>query len=311
MKNFDAIPSWARLSAVLATLLVPCYSNAETLSALGRILPVSGVVNITGVAGDTIQAITVKEGDWVEAGQSLGALSSLPAAKKKVTQAEADLASERANSEREVALAVERVSIDENEVSIDQERLERSASSRNSEFVSPDQFQDRTLARQNAGLNLDQAKQDLEKARRTGDKAIRAAEDGLKSARDQLAVAELSTPIKSRVLKILGRVGETVGQAGLIKLGDTSSMIVVVEVYEADALKVKVGQRATISSPAFPDKMTGTVGAVSNMVYRNSLESIDPNETTQSRVVEVTLNMDKAKPLDQLVMLQVDVVINL
>ena len=88
-------------------------------------------------------------------------------------------------------------------------------------------------------------------------------------------------------------------------------MIVVAEVYEADVLKVKPGQKVTVSSAALPKKMTGTVTSVSSMIARNALESIDPNESSQSRIVEVTVQMDETSPLDRLVLLQVDVTITL
>jgi HlyD family secretion protein len=85
----------------------------------------------------------------------------------------------------------------------------------------------------------------------------------------------------------------------------------VVEVYEADVLKVKAGQKAVVTSPALPKPMSGVVESISSMVYRNVLESIDPNASTQGRVIEVTVRMDEVAPLDRLVLLQVDVLINL
>ena len=57
--------------------------------------------------------------------------------------------------------------------------------------------------------------------------------------------------------------------------------------------------------------MTGRVESVSSMVARNALESIDPNESGQSRIVEVTVTMDETEPLDRLVLLQVDVTIDI
>ena len=57
--------------------------------------------------------------------------------------------------------------------------------------------------------------------------------------------------------------------------------------------------------------MTGTVTAVSGIVFRNTIESMDPNTSTQGRVVEATIRMDEIEPLDRLVFLQVDVTITL
>jgi multidrug resistance efflux pump len=143
-------------------------------------------------------------------------------------------------------------------------------------------------------------------------KLVRAAEAEVSAARAQLAAAQVSSPIKARILKVRARVGaQAGGRTELFKIGDTSSMVVVAEIYESEILKIKTGQKAVISSPAVPKKMTGTVTAVSGIVFRNTIESMDPNTSTQGRVVEATILMDQVEPLDRLVFLQVDVTITL
>jgi hypothetical protein len=57
--------------------------------------------------------------------------------------------------------------------------------------------------------------------------------------------------------------------------------------------------------------MSGVVTGVSRIVFRNSIESMDPNSSTQGRVIEATIRMDENEPLDRLVFLQVDVTITL
>jgi HlyD family secretion protein len=299
------------LSLAVSTIAAAAGIRAETLSALGRVLPGSGIVDVSGTVGDTIEAVLVKEGDWVEPGQSLARLSSSSLAAQQYARAEADLAGVRASTAQDLEVARLRVANAEAEDKIAKERFARINSARDSEFVSPDQIDDRTLNRQSAQLKLVQAQQNLASMKRESDKALRAAEADLSDARIKLASAEVRAPIKARVLKTFARPGSVVRGSELFKLGDTSRMIVVTEVYEADVLKVKPGQTATISSAALPKKMKGTVSSVSSLVYRNSLETLDPNQSGQSRIVEVTLQMDEAQPLDRLVLLQVDVVINL
>jgi len=299
------------LALFVGCLLLTCTSRAATLTAFGRVLPRSGIVDIAGIAGDTIEEIHVKEGDLVEAGQSLARLSSFPAAAERVARAEADLASLRTSTAKDIAFAIDRVKMAESEEKFARERYERLNRARDSEFVSPDQVEQRALDRQTAASKLNQARLDVEKSRREADKVVRASEADVTAARIQLAAAEVRSPLKARVLKIRGRVGATVGRTEIVKLGDTSTMIVVVEIYEADVLKVKIGQKATISSAALPKKMTGVVSGVSSLVFRNSIESIDPNESTQGRIVEVSVRMDEVQPLDRLVLLQVDVVLDL
>ena len=309
--NFHLLRSFmVRLAWVSVPALLPLRASAETLTALGRVLPRSGIVDLGGIAGDTIEAIKVKEGDWVEPGQSLARLSSADAAAKRVAQAEADLAATRTNTARDVELAGQKVTVAETDAKFAQDRYDRIYAARTSEFISPDQLQDRELGRRNADLKLELAKQDLVLARRTADKAVRAAEADLAAAQAQQALAEVRAPIKARVLKIQGRVGAPAGRGDLFKLGDTAGMIVVAEVYEADVMRVKPGQKVSITSAALPRKMTGQVDSVANLIRRNSIDSLDPNDSG-SRIVEVTVRMDEVAPLDQLVLLQVDVVISL
>ena len=58
-------------------------------------------------------------------------------------------------------------------------------------------------------------------------------------------------------------------------------------------------------------RLSGTVQSISHVIYRNALHSMDPNQSTESRIVEVTIRMDEVGALEHLVFLQVDVVIDL
>ena len=300
----------ARL-ALLSLVLLPVCASANTLSALGRVLPRSGIVELHGPAGDTVQAVNTREGDWVEPGQSLATLASAPAARARQQQAEAELAATRLNNERDVAMAQGQIATAELEVKYALNRFDRIMAAGNSEFISPDQIESRTLGKQQAEIKLAQAMQNLARVKVETGRSLRAAEAEVEAARAVVATAEVRAPLKAQVLKIRARPGAPADRGSLFQLGDTAGMIVVAEVYEADVLKVKPGQKVTVSSAALPKKMTGTVTSVSSMIARNALESIDPNESSQSRIVEVTVQMDETSPLDRLVLLQVDVTITL
>lgn len=305
-------PPLAALLLASTLLAAPAPRAAgDTVTALGRVIPCSGIVDVGGVPGDTIVAIRVKEGEWVQAGQSLAELSSAKQAARNLAEAEAELKAVQESAARDIEVAQARVGSAQTEATLSKERYDRMYAVRNSEFISPDQIEDRTLAFGSANVKLLQARDDLEKARHDADKAIRASQAEVAADRAKLALAEVHSPIKAKVLKTIGRVGGTVGHSEIFKLGDTSSMLVVAEVYEDDVLKVKPGQRATISSVALPSKMGGTVVSVSSLIYRNSLESLDPNQSSQTRIVEVTIRMDEGAPLDRLVLLQVDVSIDI
>ncbi|MCC6415167.1 MAG: efflux RND transporter periplasmic adaptor subunit [Opitutaceae bacterium] len=298
--------------ALLSLALLPSFATAATVSALGRVLPRSGIIDLYGVTGDTIQAINVHEGDWVEPGQSLATLSSAASARSRLQSAEADLADTRLSTARDLQIAADQVATSELELKYAINRQDRIMSAGNSEFISPDQIESRALGKQQSELKLAQAKQDLSRARTDARHAIRAAETEVGAARAARAAAEAQAPIAGRILKIRGRVGNQLnGRTEILKLGDTRGMNVVAEVYESEILKVKPGQKAVITSPALPAPMSGVVTGVSPIVFRNTIESMDPNASTQARVVEVVISMDQAEPLDRLVFLQVNVTIDL
>jgi HlyD family secretion protein len=300
------------LLALLAALVLPTAAGAATVSALGRVLPRSGIIDIPGTVGDTVRAIHVNEGDWVEAGQSLAMLSSAAGARQQLQQAEADLTETRRSAARDVEIARARLVTAELEREYAVNRHERILAAGDSEFISPDQIEARTLGRKQAEIGAVQARQNLAAAEAAVTQRIRAAELARDTAQAALAAAEVRAPIAAQVLKIRGRVGMQVnGRIELFKLGDTAGMNVVAEVYESEVLKVQPGQKAVVSAAALPAKMTGVVTGVSPIAFRNTIESMDPNTSTQARVVEVTIRMDQVEPLDRLVFLQVDVTIDI
>lgn len=303
-----------KFSLFTALVLLGCsggWAQAQTVSAVGRVLPGSGVIDLAAPAGDTVEAVLVKEGAWVEAGTPLARLGSAAAAQHRVRQAEAEVASARQRQQGDLALARQLLAVAEEEAQIAEARLKRIRGAGDSEFISPDTIEARSLAAAAARSKLAQARQDLAKTESEGRKAVDLAEGEVRTASSALAASQVQAPVKSRVLKILARPGQSTGRQDLFKLGDTSTIHVVAEVYETDVLKVKAGQRATITSPAFPKAMTGVVENVGGMVFRNTLQSMDPNAQVFARVVEVVIKMDAVDPLDRLIFLQVDVKISL
>lgn len=299
------------LSAFVVLVLSVSGVQAQTVSAVGRVLPGSGVIDVSAPAGETVEAVLVKEGAWVEAGTPLARLSSNGGAKQRLQSAETEIASARQRMQGDIALARQLLSVAEEEAKIADARLKRIRDAGDSEFISPDTVEARSLSAAAAQSKLAQARQDLAKAEREGRKAVSAAESEQRQATSALAASQVPAPVKTRVLKVLARAGQTTGRQDLFKLGDTSTIQVVAEVYETDVLKVKPGQRATITSPAFAKPMTGVVENVSGMVFRNTLQSMDPNAQVFARVVEVAIKMDAVDPLDRLIFLQVDVKITL
>ena len=104
----------------------------------------------------------------------------------------------------------------------------------------------------------------------------------------------MRSPRDGRVLKIHTRAGEVVSNQGegILKLGQTDQMYVVAEVYETDIGKVRQGQRATITSDAFAEKLQGTVDQIGWEVGKQDILNTDPAAATDARVVEVKIRLD-------------------
>lgn len=131
-----------------------------------------------------------------------------------------------------------------------------------------------------------------------------------------LAEAELErlivrAPIGGLILKVLTWPGERIGDEPILKLGNTRQMYAVAEVYETDVHLLKLGMRATITSPALKAKLAGTVDRISPLIFKNDVIDIDPASRVDARVVEVRIKLDDSSTVSQLSNLQVHVNIEL
>ncbi|GAB4217104.1 MAG: ABC exporter membrane fusion protein [Synechococcales cyanobacterium] len=102
----------------------------------------------------------------------------------------------------------------------------------------------------------------------------------------------IRAPQSGQILRIRRYPGEVIDQEGIVQLGDTSRMFVVAEVYETDVPRVQVGQRVSISSPAFPETLEGRVDFVGLQIGRKDVLSTNPAEDVDARVVEVKIQLD-------------------
>ena len=164
-------------------------------------------------------------------------------------------------------------------------------------------------------LNLKRSQAVLDAARAGRKKAEASAQ--LDSLSKNLALADvrlqrtiLKAPHGGTILKIMARPGERVDQKPILKLGDTHAMYAVAEVYETDVAVVRPGQRATVTSPALTQALTGTVERVGRIIYKNDVLSVDPAASADARVVEVWIRLDPSEAASRLTNLQVDVLID-
>ena len=263
--------------------------SAATLSASGRIVPASGVIDVFGPSGDRVEQVMVAEGAEVAVGDPLARLSSATVAERRVANAAARLATLRANNTADLEVAKLKLTAAENEAKFFSERVGRITQVKDSEFVSPDTVEERRISSQKADAEVAAARAHLKQVASEGANAIAAAEIDVDEARRTLDHSLLRAPLKARVLKCRARPGQLVDSTELFKLGDVSA----------------------INSSALPGKVTGVVQNVGSMVYRDSLDSLDPSRQMNAHIVEVTIRLDQAAPLDRLIFLQVEVTIDL
>ena len=131
----------------------------------------------------------------------------------------------------------------------------------------------------------------------------------LRHAEIELARSTVRAPIDGQVLEIHARTGEKVGPQGILELGRTDEMYAIAEVYETDVRRIKVGQRARVSSPALEAPLEGVVERVGMKIGKLDALSTDPAARTDARVVEVEIRLDDSEPVKSLTNLQVEIAI--
>ena len=112
--------------------------------------------------------------------------------------------------------------------------------------------------------------------------AVKSAEAQVKSAEAQLELTIIRAPIDGEILKVLTYPGERTGSAPILQMGDTADMHVIAEVHEADVGSVRVGQRATITSPSIGGASQGAVEEIGRIIYKNDVLDPDPRAEKDS-----------------------------
>jgi HlyD family secretion protein len=169
--------------------------------------------------------------------------------------------------------------------------------------------------RTNFDLELQMARADLRAAETGLSQAqlalqIGSTTEALKLAEARLERAVVRAPFAGEILKILTHSGESVGKYPLLKMGDTAAMFAVAEVYETDAGLVRAGQRATITSKAFPgEKIGGKVERISSIIHKKDVLAVDPTTDADARVLEARIRLDDSRLAARFNQLQVDVAI--
>ena len=114
----------------------------------------------------------------------------------------------------------------------------------------------------------------------------------LKRAETNLAQAYIRAPRAGQVLKIHTRVGEKISNDGVVELGATDQMVAVLEIYQTDIDRVKVGQTVQITGQSFQGEVKGTVSQVGLQVEQQRIAGNQPGENLDRRVIEVKVRLN-------------------
>lgn len=117
---------------------------------------------------------------------------------------------------------------------------------------------------------------------------VSKAEAGLK-------LSYIRAPISGEILQINTRAGESIGTESIAEIGRTDEMTAVAEVPEDSITKVRVGQKASITSDngSFDGQLQGTVTEIGRKVGKRDVLSTDPAADVDARVVEVKIALSE------------------
>ena len=240
-------------------------TQVEAVSALGRLEPAGEVRRLaapsSGMAGPPrITQLFVVEGEQVRAGQLLATFDNAAALKA------------------ERSLLLTRIDNLTNRIQLRQRETQRY----------------RKLAVNGATSSSEMENREIVLLALQGE--LREARANLAKVNADLANTELRAPIQGQVLRIHARPGERPSDKGLLELGDSDRMQAVIEVYESDIDRVRIGQavRLTSENGGFQGDLHGVVERINPQVRQREVLSTDPTGDADARIVEVRVQLDPA-----------------
>jgi HlyD family secretion protein len=144
--------------------------------------------------------------------------------------------------------------------------------------------------------------------RQTRPEELEAAAAELAQREHELAVTEaelektvLRAPLPGTIIRKNMRVGEAVSSfqvMPVVTLADMTRLRVRAEVDEVDIARVRVGQRVEIHALSRDDApLRGSVIRLGKTMGRRKVESNDPNEREDVRILEVLIELEAAPDL--------------
>lgn len=278
------------------------------VSALGRLEPEGGIFRIAApstpqsISGAVIAELHVAEGDDVEEGDLLAVTDVKPLYDAILAKAQTELelarrAADAARSRADEACVLADVAAKEADrrASLLERELSSQEETESAQGDATARQASCTAARANA---------------RVAESTIDVARATVSLHEAELQRAFIHAPYAGRVLEILAHEGEFVGLEGLLEMGRVGRMYAIAEVYETDIRRVRVGQRATVTSDALPQPLSGRVEFIHNKVAKQDEMGTDPAARKDARIIEVEILLDEPEAAAAFTNLQVEVIIS-
>ncbi|MDJ0511995.1 MAG: HlyD family efflux transporter periplasmic adaptor subunit [Methyloceanibacter sp.] len=327
---YISTPQQASVGAAPARPVIPAVVG------LGFLEPSSTIIKVGAPGspdGSRIKELKVQEGDEVEAGEVLAVLDTQDRLAAQLEASKADVALKQLMLQRqklEIAYTIEarraaleraRASLESASAEYDRQKalLDRrygtpsNVEKKKMEMLTADATVRETvagLARIQATVNADDGAESRLIDVALSEQELAAAQAAVKVAMAELDQSVIRAPFNGRVIELYVRTGERIGSDGLLEIGATNEMRAVVEVYETDIGRVRLGQRVTIRARALGGSVTGTVERIGAAIKRQSVVNNDPATATDARVAEVfvALDEDTSRKVANLSRLQVEAV---
>jgi HlyD family secretion protein len=282
------------------------------LACPGRVEGRSDAIAVGAATEGVVQSVFVKEGQTVSQGQVLAEIgcNDLRAA-LQVAQAEAESVRQarvrllRGSRDQERQAAAQRTAAARAVVEHAAAELDRATALRDAAAIS-------TSAYDQARRNYEVAEAELKQAMRNeelvdagplaeevakADADLEAAENRIRLAQDKLSKCVVRAPIAGTILRVDLRQGESFSLYAphpLFTVADLTGRRVRAEVDEHDVGKVHAGQKALVSSEAYPNRrFSGTVTRLASIMGRKTVETGNPADKSDRDILEAVVDLDQ------------------
>lgn len=300
MKKLISIFAIAAAAAAAAA-----QSSTDAVACMGKVLPGDRIAKLTASsptgAQPVIKKLFVKKGDFVEAGAPVAEMLGIDKAKASLERAEAVFAAVKSASA--IRLQQQKNMIADMEGTFNQNKKILAEDALPRRERAEMEYEQESLARK-----ISQAKGMLTLVEKNEANVVAEAKAVVAEAKKHFEEFTLKTPISGEIVEFNSELGESVGMDGVCEIANTRNMFVDAEVYVADISKIKIGDKAEITSDALgKEKFGGVVVQISGYVKSNRLFSTDPSDYSNTRVVIAKIKLDDSAKFRNLIGSQVNV----